>query len=175
MNLIHRDIKPENLMFATDGYLHITDFGIARFYRENNGSDTSGTPGYMAPEVMFRQNHTFNSDFFAIGVILYEVLMKKVGQVYSQRPYKGNNRNELRDSMSGENVKITQFDVTHEKIEFSQECINLTNALLVRDPKERIGFTEGVREIKRHPWFAKIDWRKLARKELESPFKPVVL
>ena len=78
MNLIHRDIKPENLMFATDGYLHITDFGIARYYRENNGTDTSGTPGYMAPEVMFKQSHTFNSDFFAVGVMLYEMMLKKV-------------------------------------------------------------------------------------------------
>lgn len=78
MNLIHRDIKPENLMFGSDGYLHITDFGIARVYRENNGVDTSGTPGYMAPEVMFKQNHTFNSDFFALGVMLYEMMLNKV-------------------------------------------------------------------------------------------------
>ena len=55
--IIHRDIKPENLIFETDGYLRLTDFGISRYWSPENDSETSGTPGYMAPEVMCRQNH----------------------------------------------------------------------------------------------------------------------
>lgn len=51
---IHRDIKPENIVLEEKGFLRITDFGIGRKLRENNGKDTSGTPGYMAPEVMCR-------------------------------------------------------------------------------------------------------------------------
>lgn len=50
--IIHRDIKPENLVFDGNGYLRLTDFGIARFWTPDNSSETSGTPGYMAPEVM---------------------------------------------------------------------------------------------------------------------------
>jgi serine/threonine protein kinase len=53
-NILHRDIKPENLVLDEDGYLRITDFGIAREWRPENSQDTSGTPGYMAPEVMCR-------------------------------------------------------------------------------------------------------------------------
>lgn len=52
--IIHRDIKPENLVFENDGYLRLTDFGIARYWSPDNASETSGTPGYMAPEVMCR-------------------------------------------------------------------------------------------------------------------------
>lgn len=52
--IIHRDIKPENLVLDSNGYVRITDLGIAREWRSDNGSDTSGTPGYMAPEVMCR-------------------------------------------------------------------------------------------------------------------------
>ena len=52
--VIHRDIKPENLVLDKDGYVRITDFGIARVWRPNNAEDTSGTPGYMAPEIMCR-------------------------------------------------------------------------------------------------------------------------
>ena len=52
--IIHRDIKPENIVIDEDGYLHITDFGIARVARPENFTDTSGTPGYMSPEVMCR-------------------------------------------------------------------------------------------------------------------------
>ena len=50
--VIHRDLKPENLVFDSRGYLRLTDMGIARVWRPSNASDTSGTPGYMAPEVM---------------------------------------------------------------------------------------------------------------------------
>lgn len=50
--IIHRDIKPENLVFDSDGYLKLTDFGIARLWQKDNSKESSGTPGYMAPEVM---------------------------------------------------------------------------------------------------------------------------
>ena len=51
-SIIHRDIKPENLVLDEKGYVRITDLGIARVWNPDNSSETSGTPGYMAPEVM---------------------------------------------------------------------------------------------------------------------------
>ena len=58
-NIIHRDIKPENLVMDQHGYVHITDMGIAKFHKQDLKDDTSGTPGYMAPEVILRQPHSF--------------------------------------------------------------------------------------------------------------------
>lgn len=90
---IHRDIKPENLVLDNKGYVRITDLGIARIWRPENSSDTSGTPGYMgiwiygaheililkiAPEVMCRQNHGVAVDYFALGVMAYEFMMGRV-------------------------------------------------------------------------------------------------
>ena len=60
------------------GYVRITDLGIARVWRPDNSSDTSGTPGYMAPEVMCRQNHGVAVDYFALGVMAYEFMMGRV-------------------------------------------------------------------------------------------------
>jgi serine/threonine protein kinase len=53
-SVIHRDMKPENIIMEENGYLRITDFGISKIWKEDNSADTSGTPGYMAPEVMCR-------------------------------------------------------------------------------------------------------------------------
>ncbi len=98
--IVHRDIKPENLVFDENGYLHVTDFGISRQFpllnTEQGGVtestafdnlingivDTSGTPGYMSPEAMCRLPHGPVSDFFAVGVICYEMMFRR-------RPYGG--------------------------------------------------------------------------------------
>ena len=77
-HFLHRDIKPENLVFDDKGYLKVTDFGIARIWNPENSKETSGTPGYMAPEVMCRLNHGVAADYFAVGVIGYECMMGKV-------------------------------------------------------------------------------------------------
>ena len=74
-NIVHRDIKPENLVFDEKGYLRVTDLGIARLWNPENSKDTSGTPGYMAPEVVCKQNHGKVSDVFAIGVIVHEIML----------------------------------------------------------------------------------------------------
>lgn len=84
-NIIHRDMKPENLVFDSDGYLRITDLGISREIRAENSQDTSGTPGYMSPEVICRKNHSFAADYFAVGVMGYEFML-------GRRPYNGRNR-----------------------------------------------------------------------------------
>lgn len=77
-NILHRDVKPENLVFDERGYLHLTDFGISRIWSPKNENDTSGTPGYMAPEVMMKIGHGMGCDLFAVGVIAFECMFGKV-------------------------------------------------------------------------------------------------
>jgi serum/glucocorticoid-regulated kinase 2 len=78
-NIMHRDIKPENLVFDKQGYLYLTDMGIAKLCRvDKTIIDSSGTPGYMAPEVISNNNHDIVSDYFAIGVMAYEFMFSRV-------------------------------------------------------------------------------------------------
>jgi serine/threonine protein kinase len=83
-SILHRDIKPENLVFDDKGYLRVTDFGIARIWNPENSKETSGTPGYMAPEVMCRQNHGVAVDYFAVGIIGYECMMGRVRFLFTR-------------------------------------------------------------------------------------------
>jgi len=76
--IFHRDIKPENLVFDELGYLRLTDFGIARAENSKQALDASGTPGYMAPEVLCKQMHSYEVDYYAVGIIAHELMMGKV-------------------------------------------------------------------------------------------------
>lgn len=71
------------------GYVRITDFGIAKYYQKENSAETSGTPGYMAPEVMCAQNHTIAVDYFALGVMTYEFMMGYVSYCLYLMKYRG--------------------------------------------------------------------------------------
>jgi serine/threonine protein kinase len=83
----------------SEGYLRITDLGVARQMREDNHKDTSGTPGYMAPEVICHKNHTFTADYFALGVMGYEFML-------GRRPYNGRNRKEIREHILTKQVEV---------------------------------------------------------------------
>lgn len=85
MGVVHRDIKPENVMLTPRGQVKILDFGVAkRLPRadDDTGSGSmasgsgrlTGTPAYMAPEVLLEQPSDQRADIFSLGVVLYEML-----------------------------------------------------------------------------------------------------
>src|SRR5580693_4887844 len=77
--LIHRDLKPSNILLAEDGP-HVIDFGIARAIDASGVTARSGTPGFMAPEVLLGQPLTSACDVFALGMVLaYAVGIRPFG------------------------------------------------------------------------------------------------
>ena len=160
-NIIHRDIKPENLIFDEKGYLHVTDFGIAKFSDNRNLNETSGTPGYMAPEVMRGLNHTGSVDYFAVGIITYELMLGK-------RPYTGKNRKEIKEQMM---MKQIYLDDDSIPMGWSQEAADFINRLLLRKDTNRLGYYNDY-EIKRHPWFHNINFDDLLEGKIRAPFIP---
>lgn len=159
--VIHRDIKPENLIFDSRGYLHITDFGVAKLWRAENFEDTSGTPGYMAPEVLCRKDHSYSADLFAVGVILYEFM-------HGKRPYIGKTRKEIKEAVMSRQVLAKQNTVTGT---WSDQAIDFCNGLIQRKRNKRLG-ERGIEELKVHPWFQGYDWAAVENKTKVPHFVP---
>ena len=97
--------------------MRITDFGISRTWRENNSEDTSGTPGYMAPEVMNWENHNYLVDYFALGVIAFECMT-------GRRPYNGRSRKEILAQTLKKEIQIAENEIPTE---YSNEAVDFVN------------------------------------------------
>ena len=162
-DIIHRDIKPENLVLDGKGYTRITDFGIAKKKSDikKMKGDTSGTPGYMAPEVMRGVVHSFEVDFFAVGIVAYEFMKGK-------RPYNGKNRKEIKEEMLMKQMGIKEEDIPEG---WTKESVDFINKLIIRKKENRMGFN-GIKEVKEHPWIKYYPWDMILKKTLPSPFIP---
>ena len=159
--ILHRDIKPENLVFDNNGYLRITDFGIAKKYTVNNRKDTSGTVGYLAPEILCNQNHTYSIDYYAVGIIAYEL-------AYGHRPYIGRSKHEVKQL-----ILTTQAHIDYDELPtgYQDEAADFINQLIQRKPKYRLG-KESISEVINHPWLRDFDWEGLKQKNLRAHFIP---
>ena len=159
-NILHRDIKPENLVFESNGYLRITDFGIAKHYVINNKKDTSGTIGYLAPEVLCNVNHNFSIDYYAVGIITYELM-------YGHRPYIGKNKHEVKQLILTRQAKIEPSDLPEG---FSDDIADFINKLIQRKPKYRLG-KDNINEVLNHPWLVDFDWENCFKKKIKGSLR----
>ena len=160
--IIHRDIKPENLLLDMNGYLRLTDFGIAVLNKKDNKKESNGTAGYVAPEVIMQQDYNYCSDFFALGVIGYEFMQ-------GNRPYYiGNNKKQIKDFIIVYQPKIK---VNQLKKGWSENSRDFINKLLQRKPIKRLGYG-GIKELKNHLWLKDVNWDLLKNKKIKSPFIP---
>ena len=161
--ILHRDIKPENLVFDYNGYLRITDFGIAKKYCINNKKDTSGTIGYLAPEVLCNENHTYSIDYYAVGIITYEL-------TYGHRPYLGKTKHEVKQLILTKQAKVEYDELPDD---YHDECADFINELIQRKPKKRLG-RNNIYELINHPWFDGFDWENLKTKKLKAGYIPKI-
>lgn len=160
LGIIYRDLKPENILLDIDGHIALTDFGLSKESIDESEKAYSfcGTVEYMAPEVVNRRGHDYSADWWSFGVLMYEMLT-------GQLPFQGRDRKETMTQILKAKLAMPQF--------LSHEAQSLLRMLFKRNPTNRLGSgQDGVEEIKRHAFFASIDWNKLLRKEIDPPFKP---
>lgn len=158
--IIYRNLKPECILITSTCHVKISNFAISKQF-ENVSDKTysfTGTPEYLAPEIVSNEGHNKDVDLWSLGVFLYELL-------HGQSPFTDKQRNfsKILNLIMENNVEIPE--------EFSEQARDLISKLLKRKPEERIG-SANMQDLKKHEFFGnKIDWDQLNALQVENPLK----
>ena len=155
--IIHRDVHFGNLVLDEKQYINLIDFHIAMDYKNKNDPKGNfvGSPSLCAPEMIKGLNYDYNSDYYRLGSMLYFMIFKKYP-------------NDLKLKQNLTNISI-KYD---KKINYSLDCIDFINKLILEDNKERIGFVN-IEELKNHSFFKNFNWKDLFEKKINSPFPKI--
>ena len=164
VRVIYRDLKPENCLLDSEGHLLLTDFGLSKVALEEEDSRTNsilGTIEYMAPEVVQGVAYDFAVDWWSLGAIGFDLLT-------GSPPFTGNNHTKIQQNILKQKLQLPYF--------LGPDAKDLLTRLLRKDPSKRLGgtTTKDLKTLKAHRFFRKIDWKKLAKREVEPPIMPVI-
>jgi len=164
-HILYRDLKPENVMLTHDGYVKLVDFGYAKRLTERTFS-VVGTVEYLAPEVIQQRGHSFGADWWALGVLIYEM-------VCGCTPFT--------DCGSEKNEMVVCKNITSDAFRFdyrpgiTAECRAAIDQLLTRQPLDRLGCGGGSsRDVRAHSFFRGVDYDALVSQALAPPFIPAL-
>lgn len=155
--IVYRDLKPENILLDSSGHIKIADFGFSKRIEAEITKTLCGTPEYLAPEIIQNLGHSFEVDFWSLGIILYEMIV-------GNPPFYNENQVELcKMIVRGELWFPPYIDGVVK---------DLICKLLTVDRKERLGHKGGAREIFRHPFFQNTSWVNMQQRFYTPPIVP---
>jgi serine/threonine protein kinase/CRP-like cAMP-binding protein len=165
-----RDLKPENVMIDRFGYPKLIDFGLAKPLEATGGKTYTlcGTPEYLAPEVILGTGHAQAVDWWALGVLLFEM-------VVGSSPFleKGVDRRKQDHMVIFENIVENRVNYP---VDMESGCKDLVRRLLTGKPAIRMGSGRRAnKEFEEHPWFlGVVDWHLLNIRQIRPPWFPPI-
>jgi hypothetical protein len=156
-DIIYRDLKPENILLDETGHIRLIDFGFAK--RVTDVTYTlCGTPDYLAPEIIQSKPYSQAVDWYALGVLIYEMLA-------GYPPFYNENHVELYQQILEGKYSFPP--------QISHTARDLIRKLLQPDLSKRFGNLKGgVEDIKNHKWFAGVNWEHVENKLIIPPYIP---
>jgi serine/threonine protein kinase len=151
-NIIYRDLKPENVMLGLDGHVKLTDFGLSAECARS--SMTCGTPDYMAPEMVAELSYGKEVDWWALGILIYEMLFRRT-------PFYAVDRTRMNERILNRPVVLPQRGI-------GTEVSSLIYGLLEKDPHYRFGFEDIVKD----PLMADLDFSDVAERKITPLYFP---
>ncbi|XP_020282437.1 calcium-independent protein kinase C isoform X2 [Pseudomyrmex gracilis] len=165
-HVLYRDLKLDNILLDSEGHIKLADFGMCKenvIEGETTTSTFCGTPDYIAPEILQELPYGASVDWWALGVLLYEMLA-------GQPPFEAENEDDLFESILRDEALYPGW--------ISQEGVSILKGFMTKNPAKRLGCVAangGDNAIKVHPFFyKKIDWEALEARRVQPPVKPEI-
>ncbi|XP_072342012.1 G protein-coupled receptor kinase 5 isoform X2 [Scyliorhinus torazame] len=161
--IAYRDLKPENILLDDNGHIRLSDLGLAVMVPEGEQiRGRVGTVGYMAPEVIDNEQYMASPDWWGLGCLIYEMTA-------GHSPFRARKERVKREEVE----KRVQEKEEEYCDKFTEDAKQICRMLLTKDPKQRLGCKEaGASEVKEHPFFKCINFKRLEAGMLEPSFIP---